>query len=247
MKRNTLPVQAVANSLQLDDIPEQLNGLSTLECTLISKRIPFMKILALPCCKQKAIRECVVNVPVNPEETYSILPHLPSSTACIKVKLKWKIEYRGHVMVQHIRPWKIMGALQHLKKVERNPHFEDIVINEHWQKDCWADDEQLWEALTAEDTSTTEAVHVTPSTSGDNICIDDEIEDHTELTGLQFDSCLQPKDLSADKEFLLNLAPGEGKNLLVCFLTNTMKRWHFPPFSHLGHLDLIVIARKKYP
>jgi hypothetical protein len=57
--------------------------------------------------------------------------------------------------------------VQHLKTVERNPHFEDIVINENWQEDCWADDEQLWEALTAEDTST-EAVHVTPSTSGDN-------------------------------------------------------------------------------
>jgi hypothetical protein len=38
-------------------------------------------------------------------------------------------------MVQHIRPWKIMGALQHLKKVERNPHFEDTVINEHWQSE----------------------------------------------------------------------------------------------------------------
>jgi hypothetical protein len=108
------------------------------------------------------------------------------------------ILYRGRVMVQHIRPWKIMGALQHLKTVERNPHFEDTVINEHWQKDCWADDEQLWEALTAEDTSTTEAVHVTPSTSGDNNDntpdevassddIDDEIEDRTELTGLPFD------------------------------------------------------------
>jgi hypothetical protein len=228
LKRNTLPIQAVANSLQLDDMPEQLNGLSTLECTLISKCIPFMKILALPCGKQKAIHGCVVNVPVNPEETYSILPHLPSSTECIKVKLKRKIEYRGHVMVQHIRPWKIMGALQHLKTVERNPHFEDIVINEHWQKDCWADDEQLWEALTAEDTSTTEAVHVTPSTSGDNNDntpdevassddIDDEIEDRTELTGLPFDSCLQPKDLSADKEFLLNLAPGEGKKPVGMF------------------------------
>jgi hypothetical protein len=40
-------------------------------------------------------------------------------------------------MVQHIRPWKIMGALQHLKTVERNPHFEDIVINENWQEDAW--------------------------------------------------------------------------------------------------------------
>jgi hypothetical protein len=67
LKRNTLPIQAVANSLQLDDMPEQLNGLSTLECTLISKCIPFMKILALPCGKQKAIHGCVVNVPVNPE------------------------------------------------------------------------------------------------------------------------------------------------------------------------------------
>jgi DTW domain-containing protein YfiP len=29
--------------------------------------------------------------------------------------------------------------------------------------------------------------------------------------------CLQPKDLSADKEFLLNLAPGEGKKPVGMF------------------------------
>lgn len=65
-------MQAVANSLTLDDIPEGLKELSTLESTLISK------ILALPRGKQKAVHGCVVNVPVNPEETCSILPRLLS-------------------------------------------------------------------------------------------------------------------------------------------------------------------------
>lgn len=136
-----MPVQAVTNSLSLDDIPETLKDLSTLESTLISKRIPFMKILALPRGKQKAVHGCVVNVPVNPEETCSILPRLPSSS----FKLKRKIEYRGHVIVQSIRPLKIMESLQHLKNEQKNPHYQDIIIN-NWPEDSSEDNPQLWKA-----------------------------------------------------------------------------------------------------
>lgn len=149
LKRNMMSVQAVTNSLSLDDIPETLKDLSTLESTLISKRIPFMKILALPRGKQKAVHGCVVNVPVNPEETCSILPRLPSSSSCITVKLKRKIEYRGHVIVQSIRPLKIMESLQHLKNEQKNPHYQDIIINDNWPEDSSEDNPQLWEALTS--------------------------------------------------------------------------------------------------
>ena len=253
LKRNILPPQAVANSLQLDEIPEQLSDLSTLESMLISKRIPFMKILALPRGKQKAIHGCVVNVPINPEETCSILPHVPSSTSCITVKLKRKLEYRGHVILQSVRPWKIMEALEHLKLHQNNPHYKDIVINENWQDESFTDDPQLWEALTANNTSDNGTIHLVPSTtenseedeettndttertntSNENDNSDDEddsneVEDRSEITGLPYDSCLQPKDLSADKDFLLNLAPGEGKKPVGMFTDKNSEEMAFP-------------------
>lgn len=77
----------MANNLQLDEIPEELTDLSTYENSLISRRVPFM-ILALPRGKQRAIHGCVIKVPVNPEETCSILPRLPSSSSVITVKRK---------------------------------------------------------------------------------------------------------------------------------------------------------------
>ena len=85
-----MPVLAVANGLQLDDVPSQLEELNSLECVFIARRIPFMKLLALPRGKQKAIHGCVVNVPIEPEQIASILPRVPSSETFIAVKVKRK-------------------------------------------------------------------------------------------------------------------------------------------------------------
>ena len=39
-----------------------------------------------------------------------------------------------------------------------------------------------------------------------------EVEDErSRLTGLPYDSCLLPKDRTADSNFILSIAPGEGK------------------------------------
>ena len=55
LSRSKLPVQAEANGLQLDTVPPELNDLYMLELRLISLRIPFMKLLALPSGKQQSI------------------------------------------------------------------------------------------------------------------------------------------------------------------------------------------------
>ena len=48
LKKGKMPVQAVANGLELPEIPPELQGLTRLECRCISLRIPFMQIRALP-------------------------------------------------------------------------------------------------------------------------------------------------------------------------------------------------------
>ena len=56
LARGSMPVQAKANGLHLSKIPPELSGLNALEQRLISLRVPFMKIVALPSGKQRASR-----------------------------------------------------------------------------------------------------------------------------------------------------------------------------------------------
>ena len=122
-----MPNLAVANGLDLDEIPLQLQDLNTLEIVLISRRIPFMKLLALPRGKQRTIHGSVVNIPVEPEETLAVLPRVPSPHAFVTVKLKRKLQYRGHVFEQNVRPTKIEEALHILKNNLRNPLYSDVI------------------------------------------------------------------------------------------------------------------------
>ena len=58
--RGSLPLQAKANGLQLSEIPPELSGLNPLELRLISLRVPFMKMVALPSGKQRSSCECPI-------------------------------------------------------------------------------------------------------------------------------------------------------------------------------------------
>jgi len=80
----------------------------------------------LPRGKQKAVHGCVVNVPVDPDETCS-LPRLPQS-ATLTVKLKSKLQYRGHTIKQVIRPWKVLTAVYYLEM--NNKAYTDVAIND---------------------------------------------------------------------------------------------------------------------
>ena len=52
--------------MDLDNIPDELSYLNPLKVHLVSLRIPFMKMVALPCGKQRAIHGAAVGVPRNP-------------------------------------------------------------------------------------------------------------------------------------------------------------------------------------
>ena len=64
LARGSMPLQAKANELQLSEIPPELSGLNALELRLISLRVPFMKMVALPSGKHRSIHGPAVNVPI---------------------------------------------------------------------------------------------------------------------------------------------------------------------------------------
>ena len=148
LKRGKLPAQAKANNLDLEDIPSELSDLNSLEVRFISLRIPFMKMVALPCGKQRAIHGPAVNVPTDLTPVCTLLPRLPSQMQMVPVKLKRKLCYKGHYMFQYVRPVKVLAALQWLKL--NNPLYKDIEINDDWTSIAGQDDADLWEAVSAE-------------------------------------------------------------------------------------------------
>ena len=133
LSRSKLPVQAKANGLQLDTVPPELNDLNVLELRLISLRIPFMKLLALPSGKQRSIHGPAVNVPSKIDNICTLLPRLTTEAELIPLKLKRKLRYKGHYMYDFVRPDKIMIALRWLK--ENNSLYSNVDINDSWITD----------------------------------------------------------------------------------------------------------------
>ena len=145
LKRGNMPLQAKANGLQLCPIPTKLSGLNLLELRLISLRVPFMKMVALPSGKQRCIHGPAVNVPSKVDTICTVLLRLPSQTELIPLKLKRKLAYRGHYMYDYISPEKVLTALRWLK--ENNPLYADTDINDEWLEQAMANNDDLFAGI----------------------------------------------------------------------------------------------------
>ena len=102
-----MPDQACANGLKLDDIPQDLQEISTIERRIISLRLPFLTILVmLKYGAHYKVNGPPVNVPTTLNQVIDMLPHMPQQLQIHPLKLKWKLEYKSHYMYDVIR--KIM-------------------------------------------------------------------------------------------------------------------------------------------
>ncbi|XP_078579125.1 uncharacterized protein LOC144863641 isoform X1 [Branchiostoma floridae x Branchiostoma japonicum] len=146
-KKKTIPYEAQSNKMKLPEIPPELKSLNTLESQLIAKRIPFMKVAALPKGGQKGVLGPVVCVPADVSETHAILPRMPSEAQLIKVKLKRKLQYNAYHMYRQISPLKVDVALKYL--VENNEHYSGTSIDADWTL-SWNNGEGLVEQSDAE-------------------------------------------------------------------------------------------------
>ena len=112
-----------------------------------------MKMVALPKGRQKSIQGPAINVPTQLHHICTLLPRLPEDAQIVALKLKRKLIYKGHYMYDHVRPHKVMAALQWLKL--NNPKYKDIIVNDDWDTVWTEEDAELWQALTDEAVITT--------------------------------------------------------------------------------------------
>ena len=149
LKRGKMPVQAKCNNLELAPLPTELTDLNDLEIRMISQRIPFVKMVALPSGRQHGIHGPAVNVPAKLDFICTQFPRLPSETQLVPMKLKRRLKYKSHYMYDYVRPEKVLAALRWLKA--NNEHYAEIVINDKWLEDSTSDDPDLWNAMTKTD------------------------------------------------------------------------------------------------
>ena len=179
LRRGLMPVQSKVNNLQLQNIPSELQDLNQLDTRLICLRIPFMKMVALPTGKQRCIHGPAVNVPTDLSSVCNLLPRLPSQCQILPMKLKRKLQYRGHYMYDFIRPDKGIAALQWLKM--NSPLYKDIEVNSEWVEQAATDNRTLWYALTAhhEDADDTTPQGVPEDGHTVNVTPDGDLPDHS--------------------------------------------------------------------
>ena len=119
-----LPPMSVMNGLRIPPHDPDME-LTELEGNLIAKNIVFMKIFQLPKSRWTALKDKIINVPVNDSDivnTISNLPRTPSEAGLIEIDLKRKVEYQNSHMRQLINPEKCFKMLQLLKK-SGNIHY----------------------------------------------------------------------------------------------------------------------------
>ena len=111
----------------VDEIPSELRSLEKLEQILIAQRIVFEKIVVMPKGQQRKIKGSICNVPVDSDQTCSVLPRPPERSGIIMIKLKRKLAFKGHVYFQAVRPDIVITALNWLRV--NNPLYSGITVN----------------------------------------------------------------------------------------------------------------------
>jgi hypothetical protein len=258
LKMGKMPAQAQANSLSMASIPQALKDLCPIECQLICKIIPFMKIVALPKGAQNGFRGQVVLVPSDLSKVTLSLPRQTAESQIITLALKRRLSDAHSVHQQHISPANVNKALAYLK--QHNRCYTNVALNSSWQDESANNDSALWQAATDQhdepsciddsrsssashcDDNHTEASHsaATQQAQEDIQDSEDEVDnDNTQAIrnhifrkkSLNATTCMHPThgpDMTTNQ--ILNIAPGEGQ---IPVSTYTEPAWEAMAFPKL--------------
>ena len=258
LTKGKMPPQAKANNLQTEKTPNELHDMNSLEQQLIAQTIPFSKIVALPKGGQKGIKGGVVCVPSSVQETTKALPRPMKESELIAVKLKRKLQYKGHVQYKKIDIAKLQIALDYLKK--NNPCYADVEIDTEWHlqeedfvllvnseepnqemHDVDEPNDRIPESmeLNLDAESGEHDMHINDSTESDK---EEENPDPRDLyRSVPFDSCLQPPDLRTEamaelENMVYSVAPAEGNKPISLFRPdgNSTEATSFPALFPTG-------------
>ena len=114
--------------LYVVELPKLFQGIRRLEKLLVSRRILFKKVTVMPKGKPLKIKGSICNIPVSEVDVNcNMLPRPADSNGLNIVKLKRKLEYKGHLVFEAVRPDVVIQFLEFLRS--HNDSYSDIEIN----------------------------------------------------------------------------------------------------------------------
>ena len=87
----------------------------------------FEKIGVTPKRQQRKMKGAICNVPIECDLTCNQLPRPPDRSGIIMLKLKRKLQFRGHVYFQAVRLELMQQVLNWLKV--HKPMYKDILVD----------------------------------------------------------------------------------------------------------------------
>ena len=264
MKKGNVPPMSVMNGLKLDESDKQLKDqelqMTELEGALIAKNIIFQKIYQLPKSRWTALKDRVINVPINENSiinTLEQLPRTPQAAGLIGVALKRKIEYKNNHKHQLVNPDKLFKMLDKLKRY-KNPYYQFYDDYNIYKSRCKTSDpegyniiftDEIKEDMEIPDGSQLKEVvdeieiEAAESKEEENLAEKEELEFKTKdpVQKFQFkyneSLCMTnkyPEIAVTNTEASVNIAPGEGqvpKDIM------TDEDWDVKAFPHLHNPD----------
>ena len=160
MKSKKIPPMSVCNGLDVVPIDDPDLQLSELENNLIALRIMFQKICYLPKSRWTALKDRVINIPIEKEtiiNTITKLPRLPTESGLVEIKLKRKMTYKNNHKREFVDPNKIFKALEFLK-TSGHPGYQDFDTREEYFARCKDEDEEGYDSVFGQEYETDDLI-----------------------------------------------------------------------------------------
>jgi hypothetical protein len=153
-RRRKAPKMCEANMPDLSVVPKELQDMTNMENHLVSPRIPFMKVYALPRGGQHGVHGGMVNVPTNLTKIQQLLSRQLHSRESITINLSRRVCLKGTFKTSGCRPARIVRQLQYLCSTELYKTLE-VTLDKSWLPlvDTQLSEELLQAALASKDSS----------------------------------------------------------------------------------------------
>lgn len=101
---NCITCQAVCNLLRVIELPKEFKDIRRVEKVLIARRLHFKKISIMFKGRSPKLKGPICNLPLDFVNVSNTLPRPADSNGVAIVKPKGKLQYRGHVYFESVRP-----------------------------------------------------------------------------------------------------------------------------------------------
>lgn len=253
LKKSRLPPMSIKNNMSIVDLTEHIDTLTSLEESLVAKKLIFQKIFPLRISLMLAIKDKLIMVPITDEDvinTLTKLPRIPSESGLIDVQWKRKLSLKNCHMQARVDVKKIFDFLASLKSLG-NPYCQFFDQEDEYRNRCLEEDKENFDNIFPDTNESYQGI----SNSSNEVAIHNEdcferreieaeeenYQKHDVIRKFQIDYddsvTLTPKypeafqeDAQDQPSKLVVIAPGEGKvpeSILFC------KNWDAMAFPHL--------------